>query len=223
MKDIDLVVTAKERGGKSRIVIGDNLPIDQRYAFWRELSSTDVSADYEFAQLWISGQPTKLRVFKQPKPDPSAPSTKPTMRSKLSVLAAAAMLFIAADASAQRYTYETILPANTATVAATSATNLNVIIDVTKQDTTTLQIETMASANGAYTLTFPIYRSVDRSNWDTMTPEVLAISFNGVTKQVICTNIPSHGAGYLKIPYATNATATIISTNLVLKRAIKIP
>lgn len=129
---------------------------------------------------------------------------------------------VSAFGQAPDYGVTTILAANSATCAATAGTNVAKTFTVQKQDTFALQIELMADANGAYTFTVPIQYSVDGSVYATMAPYSIPISFNGVTKQTIVTNVPTYGCGYFKIPHLTNATAAINVTNIVIKRGVKI-
>lgn len=129
-----------------------------------------------------------------------------------------------ATARAQAPTYYpyTIVASNSATCAATAGTNVNKVIPCGKQASVALQIELMADATGAYVFTVPIQYSMDGAIYSGMAPNSIAISFNGVTKQTIVTNVPTWGAGFLKIPYLTNATASINVTNIIIKSADKI-
>lgn len=134
------------------------------------------------------------------------------MRAILAALLTMAALSVSAQAP--HYVWGPVL---TASVSETAGTNVGKVIIAGKTTKSfALQIESMADANGAYVLTVPLQRSVDGAAYDG-TAEKIAISFNGVTKQTIVTNIPTHGCGYFKIPYLTNATASINVTNLVIK------
>lgn len=105
----------------------------------------------------------------------------------------------------------------TFTCNATSGTNVSYTIACADQPSVLIQIELMANAAGAYTFTIPLQYSVDGSVYDNKQTKSISISFNGVTKQVICTNVPTYGCASLFIPYLTNATASINITNGILK------
>ena len=105
----------------------------------------------------------------------------------------------------------------TFTCNATSGTNVSYTIAFADQPSVLIQIELMADASGAYTFTLPLQYSVDGSVYDNKQLKSISISFNGVTKQVICTNVPTYGCAKLYIPYLTNATASINITNGILK------
>lgn len=143
------------------------------------------------------------------------------MKKILSIIGVAALLLATVSTQAQPvYAPQTL---GTFTCAATAGTNVGYVIDCRKQESVDLQIELMADATGAYTFTVPFQRSLDGVTYQNMQQQSVAISFNGVTKQVVVTNIPALGSGYIKIPHLTNATASIAVTNGVIKYGIKIP
>lgn len=130
------------------------------------------------------------------------------------------ILLLAISANAQtRYVADgALLGGNkTFTCAATAGTNVGYTIQCDSQPSVLIQIELMADASGAYTFTLPLQYSVDGSVYDNKQTRSISISFNGVTKQVIATNVPTYGCASLYIPYLTNATASIAITNGVLK------
>lgn len=130
-------------------------------------------------------------------------------------------LLVCFTASAQnRYATRTLIATNAATCAATSGTNVAVVFEVGDQPSVPVQIELMASASGAYTFTIPFQYSVDGVAYANMAAKSISISFNGVTKQTIVTNVPTYGAGWMKIPYLTNHTASINVTNIEIKAPI---
>ena len=139
----------------------------------------------------------------------------------MKTLFALALLALTTTLQAQTYAWVPLVDSGTATCAATAGTNVAKVINTTKQSTVPVQIELMADANGAYTFTLPFQSSVDNSTFAGMAAQSVAISFNGVTKQTIVTNIPTYGVGYLKVPHLTNATAAINITNIVIKYGIK--
>ena len=139
----------------------------------------------------------------------------------LSVLALGATIsLLSTPVEAQgRYEPFTILASGSATCAATAGTNVAKTFDVRRQPSIPIQIELMADDAGAYTFTIPFQYSVDGSTYAAMASKSIAISFNGVAKQTIVTNVPTFGAGYLRIPHLTKATAAINITNIVIKGA----
>lgn len=142
------------------------------------------------------------------------------MKTKLLGLISSIILLSPVLAGDKRYSPNTLIASNAVTVAATAGTNVNLRFDVPDQASVPLQIEAMADANGAYTLTVPVQYSVDGQEYANMAARSIAISFNGVTKQTIVTNVPTFGCAYLRIPHLTNATASINVTNIIVKSAI---
>jgi len=146
------------------------------------------------------------------------------MKKILSLIAACSMLAVfnthAEDAV---YAPVTLVASGSATCAAISATNVSKLIDCRKQSTVALQISQMADATGAHTTRYIFAPSVDGTTFDNKALQAVDISFNGVTAQVIVTNIPSNGAGYLRLSVITNLTATINTTNIIVKYGLKIP
>lgn len=141
----------------------------------------------------------------------------------ISIVGVAELLLATIQSPAQTAPVYASQNIGTFTCAATAGTNVGYVIDTRKQSSVDLQIELMADASGAYTFTVPFQYSVDGTTYAGMRSGSIAISFNGVTKQTVVTNIPTYGAGYVKIPHLTNATASINVTNGVLKYGIKIP
>jgi hypothetical protein len=121
-------------------------------------------------------------------------------------------------ATSPRYGYTTMCSG--ITNALSTATNVNVTIDCRFQKDVALSIELYNDAAGACTMGIPWQRSVDGTHWEALNS--LLISFNGVTVQTVVTNLPTYGAGYIKIPYVTNANGTINTTNLALRAAQKV-
>lgn len=145
------------------------------------------------------------------------------MKKILTLIGVAAIWLATVQTWAQGiYSAQSLIASNSATCAATAGTNIGVVIDCRKQAKVALQLELMADASGAYTFTIPVQYSLDGTTFAGMASSSIAISFNGVTKQTVVTNIDSQGAGYLKIPYLTNATAAINVTNIVASYGIKI-
>jgi hypothetical protein len=117
-----------------------------------------------------------------------------------------------------RYVADGALGGNkTFTCGATLGTNVGYTISCDSQPSVLIQIELQADASGAYTFRLPLQYSVDGSVYDNKQVRSIDISFNGVTKQVITTNVPTYGCSSMYIPYLTNLTAAINITNGVLK------
>ena len=143
------------------------------------------------------------------------------MKKQIIIAAIAAITAITANAQTRYVVGGAINGGDkTFTVAATAGTNVGYTLDVRNQASVPIQIELMADATGAYTFTLPIQYSVDGSVIAGMGSRSIAISFNGVTKQTIVTNVPTYGCSTLYIPYLTNATAAIAVTNGVLKAPV---
>lgn len=137
------------------------------------------------------------------------------------VIALAACVAIASQAQTRYVVGGALVGGDkTFTCAAVSGTNVGYTLDVRNQASVPIQIELMADATGAYTFTLPIQYSVDGSVIDNKQARTISISFNGVTKQTVVTNVPTYGCSTLYIPHLTNVTASINVTNGVLKAPI---
>jgi len=137
------------------------------------------------------------------------------------LIALLALVALAFTATAQnRYVGDGALQTQTFTVAATAGTNVGYVISCSDQASVPIQITLMADASGAYEFRIPLQYSVDGSTYAGMGSSSVNISFNGVTAQTIVTNIPTHGVGYIKIPFLTNVTASIAVTNGTIKGAV---
>lgn len=132
----------------------------------------------------------------------------------------AATLFAAVALHAQTPTYAPQTLAS-CTLAASTATNLNVVIDCRKQASVTVQIAQTASASSTAATTLVYARSVDGSKFETSL-STAAFAQTGTTEMVGITNLPTLGCGFIKILYATNAHASANLTALSLKYGVKI-
>lgn len=142
---------------------------------------------------------------------------------KIKIVGLIAVLSLVASLSAYsqvRYVANGALEPQTFTCAATAGTNVGYVLDVRNQASVTLQVTLMANTTGAYTFTLPVQYSTDGQTYDGKAPLATTISFNGVTAQTIITNLPTHGCGWMKIPYVTNATAAINITNGVISAPV---
>jgi len=114
-------------------------------------------------------------------------------------------------------------------VTAGAATNIGILIPVNKQKDVSVQVSstnttfytTLSTAN---TLVFYYTRSVDGINWDsTLTPAGAPALVNGTNTTTWLTNLASQGAGYIYIPYITNASGTGTNTLIQsIKYGVKI-
>lgn len=132
------------------------------------------------------------------------------------ILAVLAFLFIqpAAQAQVPTYGYQTLLSScfitNSATINPT-----NSVIDIGKQASTLLQITQYASAACNSNVVYYISRSVDGVTFETTPLTVITYVLNGTNQLTYATNIPSWGAGYMKISKIVNASdVTNIYTSL---------
>jgi hypothetical protein len=84
-----------------------------------------------------------------------------------------------------------------------------------------VHLEFKLDAAGTDNQTFVFGRSISSSTNDIETlaakRTVIAIAGTGTTKSVTVTNIPTHGAGYIWLIYRTNACATAVNTNMVIR------
>lgn len=127
-----------------------------------------------------------------------------------------------ANAADTIYGQQIPIASNSVTVAAVSGTNVAKVIDCRKQASVGFQIEVQNDATGAIDLIIPFQRSIDGVNWATANATTISLPINGVTKQTVFTNVATWGAGYMRIPHITNATATVNVTNLIISYGVKI-
>jgi hypothetical protein len=139
---------------------------------------------------------------------------------KKNILAAFAVLSLAAGAFAQANNYvELTMP--TQTVAVGAVTNVLQVIDCTKQASVSVQFtckQSAAGTNGPIKLVFD--RSNDRLKWSTDT-KTAVFAATGLTELVGITNIPTHGARFLRFKTLELADSGVI-TNNTANYAIKV-
>ena len=135
-------------------------------------------------------------------------------------------LALAVSAQAQTYSpltiasgYPTVLAANSATTLASS-----VVFDVRKQKDVAVMLRWVGldtGSNGVVSFTFA--RGVDGSTFETLAAKrtVIAIASTGAATNVCITNIPSYGAGFIKLISLANDDSAGL-TNIVIKEATKI-
>lgn len=139
------------------------------------------------------------------------------MKKLFLTLISALGVSIAAHAQAPIYQSQTL---GTFICAGSAATNIGYVIDCRKQDSVALQVQQRLSTSGTDAQTLVVSRSVDGVNFGTALQSITITPVASTTSTVV-TNIPTHGAGYIKIHYWTNAAASALSTNTI-KYAVKI-
>lgn len=127
---------------------------------------------------------------------------------------------LAVGAMAQANSAETItIPSGTVAVAGVS--NVNAVLEVTKQASVSFVMtakQSAAGTNGPIKLLFDY--SNDRSKWSTATKPV-TFAATGLTELVGQTNIPTYGARFIRWKTIENADSGGI-TNLTATYAIKV-
>jgi hypothetical protein len=98
------------------------------------------------------------------------------------------------------------------TCATGATTNLNWVIDVSRQAYVGLQLKvTYNTATTTNTATFTVQRSVDGVTYDTTQGTPVVLTANGTTQVVTLTNLPSCGARYMKVTTCVNSAGGGIS------------
>ena len=144
----------------------------------------------------------------------------------LTIIAALALIASIADASAQNNAYASQTVVNyigtSTNCAGSTATNIAAVIPCGKQKDVAIQFSSRNDAAGTAVLGAYIRRSVDGTRYDTAA-QYVTWAANGASDATITTNINTHGCGFIKIDAITNAAAaTVNTTNLVIKYAVKI-
>ncbi len=137
------------------------------------------------------------------------------------IILLAALLALAIPVKAQTPIYA---PNNSATFTVThgTGTNVGIVIDCRKQAGVGLQIEMAAATATTQSVNLVVLRSVDGVTYETGAGQTIGLSSVAVTKTVVFTNLPSWGAGYAKIIYATNNDAGGDITNAIVRYGTKI-
>lgn len=138
------------------------------------------------------------------------------MKKFILMLAAIAALTMSAEA--QTYGVQTL---GSFMAQGAAATNVAYVVDVRKQSTVTLQWDRISSGAGAQVISLAFSRSTDGSTYNSAL-DSLTLASGGATATTTVTNIPTYGAGYIKIHYMTNANADTVFTTNTLKYAVKI-
>lgn len=152
---------------------------------------------------------------------------KKTLRAALGVFFALLVVGFTLSAGAQSYRYEpvplNVTPAITV-VGGTASNTPNAVIDVRGQDSVCVQITQTYDGAGTANMGYYFTRSVDGSTYSGATgANYVTVAGTGNTPVTIVTNIPSFGAGFIKLAYVTNASAgSVTATNLSVKWAAKL-
>ena len=109
-------------------------------------------------------------------------------------------------------------------VAAASTATINQVFDVRKQKDVAVQISFLMSSTGTGNQTLTFQRSIDNSNWESETAKktVIVIAATGATKTTTVTNIPTEGAGYIRLATWQNGQAGQYATNIACFYGLKI-
>lgn len=140
---------------------------------------------------------------------------------KFLTLIGAAVLFVAATSQAQSPVYSAQSLNSSATLAASAATNVAVVIDCRKQAYVTVGLKVQADAANSGNIIANYSYSLDGSTYGTTTYN-FGFAANGTTAVQSHTNLNTLGCGYIKINYLTNAAASGALTNIVLNYGIKV-
>lgn len=135
-------------------------------------------------------------------------------------------LAFAVGVQAQIYSPQTIGSGYPTAIDANSTTTLasSVVFDVRKQKDVSLMLKWTGldtGSNGVVTFTFA--RSVDGTTFESLAAKrtSVGIASTGAASNVCITNIPSYGAGYIKLISIVNDDSAGL-TNIVIKAATKI-
>lgn len=113
----------------------------------------------------------------------------------------------------------------TFTNLAQAATNLNWVIDCRGSQFVSIWVSSTNDAAATDALRFPFFRSPNgsTSNYETTPVANISLAETGTTRLLVMTNIPVFSAGYLIVPYVTNAAATanaVVTLQYMLKKGI---
>lgn len=137
------------------------------------------------------------------------------------ILTALAALGISLSAHAQFQFSSTL----TYTNLAQGATNIGWLIDCRGSQYVSIWISSTNDASATDNLRFPFFRSPNgsTSTYETTPVANISIAETGTTRLNVMTNIPVFSAGWLVVPYTTNAAATanaVITLQYMLKKGI---
>ena len=111
-----------------------------------------------------------------------------------------------------------------APIAGSATSTSNSVIYVGKQKDVAVSFSFLMSSTGTGNQTLTFQRSVDGVNWETLAASktVVVIAATGATESCTVTNIPSNGAGYIRLATWANGQSGQTCTNTALSYAIKI-
>ena len=131
-----------------------------------------------------------------------------------------AVLAVASMPAVAGYDTE-LLAVSTNNVQPSAAVHERVVIPCGKQKDVAVHIEFSMNAADTSAQTFVFARSVTGATNDVESLAakwtVVGIAATGNTRSVTVTNIPTYGAGSLIYIYSTNAAATAVRTNTIIK------
>jgi hypothetical protein len=104
----------------------------------------------------------------------------------------------------------------TAALAASSASNLNVVVDCRYQSTVPLMIKLQNDGTASGAINFVWAYTGDGNNYDLTRTRSLPIVPSGTSTNYWFTNVPTFGAMKMKLLYWTNADAAVNCTNASL-------
>lgn len=144
---------------------------------------------------------------------------------KFFAISVMALLALAAQAQAPRYASETLTSFSYGTnyIYVGSTSNLNLAIDCRYQSTVAVAIAFQLDGTEAPVQTLTFQRSVDGSNWETLAGKKSVVGITGTsdTQSVTITNLPTYGAGFIRLASWANASTNQSVTNYIVKYSVK--
>lgn len=180
---------------------------DARGEYLRMKAAGEALEGCTVTELWNSQRGFQERFVISPSAKKEISKMKPVKKSILGVLALTLFAFSASAQNAPNYA-NTVLTNHLALLAST-ATNLNVVLDCRKQASVGVMISgTNSVPSGIDKNTLYYTRSLDNVTYEST---LSAIAWNGNTNivpQGTLTNLSTFGAGYIKFTYLTNGSGS---------------
>ncbi len=108
-----------------------------------------------------------------------------------------------------------------AIVAASTNTFGGALIDCRSQANVGISMTWNSDATNVFTNTITLFKSLDAINFETVAGVTISPTNNGTNVTTIITNIPTQGAGYMKMTWV-NPNTTANETNLTIQYGLKI-
>jgi len=146
-----------------------------------------------------------------------------TIKNLLAAVAAVALLALSAPrAAAQQYLSSPVagLAAGTNNIPATTTSNYNATIGLTKYGDAALTINFKLTGSGTENVITTVDQSVDGTNWETKAPFLWTNAANGTTLVSVTTNMNVGAVGYLRLKSINNGSAQAV-TNLQFLVTVK--